>query len=686
MNKLFKFVIAAACMLITLMMLAACGGEGGGGTVIDKIIPKVTVKYNLDGGVVADDFEESYKINKGSEFTLTDAVPTREGHTFLGWYNGNSPAESERFATEDITITAKWKVNNVTVKFLDHYGDFLGEQTIDWGTAASAPEIPDKIGDLLFQYWEPSIDCVKEDITAKAIYDYNRYTVTFVTNGGTAVDPQRVKYGECTESPDSYKAGYTLSGWFKDKALTEEYLFTEPLDADTTLYAYFVDDYTEIKTAEELKAITNPSETNTGKYVLVNDINLNNITWTPIENFSGILDGNGHQIKNFALNGSGNSMGFVNTNAGTIKNMVFNGVTVVYDHNCSGGQDGYSGTIAAVNNGVISGCVIRNASIQMKAYIVSVSATRYAYMGGLVGKNTGTITECQLYGDITFRTSAEEYKGYHDKWSTSRPDKCYDCTYMYATLNSYLGGIVGENNGDVNNTLVNGTIAVNVYVAKANNQDSYANNYSYLGGIAGRNNGAGSKVSECTAKLDMNADSGGTGSGKLSDIGLIVGINLGTGAVGNCLAEGTLNISNSGQTWSGSKGGAIGYNDNNCTVINMFVDVDVSAGDGAGENVGGIIGGQATGGRLDKSVYTGKVSAPASAATAIIIGNSGGVNLASYYDTTSSLVKGGEDVTPEPNDNVKELSELWSREFLFDTLAWDIDRWYINEDANPTLK
>ena len=68
---------------------------------------------------------------------------------------------------------------------------------------------------------------------------YDAYTVTFNTNGGTAVSPQIIKTGEHAQKPeDPTKDGYTFAGWYKDAGLTTPFDFaTETINADITLYA-----------------------------------------------------------------------------------------------------------------------------------------------------------------------------------------------------------------------------------------------------------------------------------------------------------------------------------------------------------------------------------------------------------------------------------------------------------------
>lgn len=65
------------------------------------------------------------------------------------------------------------------------------------------------------------------------------YTVTFDAAGGTAVESQRVRYGELLEEPAKpYRQDYTFSGWYTDAAQSRRWDFqTDTVSQSLTLYA-----------------------------------------------------------------------------------------------------------------------------------------------------------------------------------------------------------------------------------------------------------------------------------------------------------------------------------------------------------------------------------------------------------------------------------------------------------------
>ncbi|MBQ7160432.1 MAG: InlB B-repeat-containing protein [Clostridia bacterium] len=80
------------------------------------------------------------------------------------------------------------------------------------------------------------------DVLLKAYWVRNAYTVTFVTNGGTAIDAQTVLHGEKITPVETTYVGKTFAGWFTDSALTKPFLpATDTITADTILYAAWTD-------------------------------------------------------------------------------------------------------------------------------------------------------------------------------------------------------------------------------------------------------------------------------------------------------------------------------------------------------------------------------------------------------------------------------------------------------------
>lgn len=81
---------------------------------------------------------------------------------------------------------------------------------------------------------------IEEGLTINVKYDLDEHTLTFETNGGSAINPVTVRHGNAVARPaDPTKDKYTFIGWYADPEFTEEYDFATVLEADKTIYAKF---------------------------------------------------------------------------------------------------------------------------------------------------------------------------------------------------------------------------------------------------------------------------------------------------------------------------------------------------------------------------------------------------------------------------------------------------------------
>ncbi|MBE5812325.1 MAG: hypothetical protein E7314_01555, partial [Clostridiales bacterium] len=161
------------------------GGGGGGGSSSgggggSSSVSKVSLVYNANGGTGAP-ATQTY-TGKNHTFTVSTTKPTRTGYTFLGW------ADSATATTPNIGSTV----------------------LVSSGTK-----------------------------TIYAVWEINKYTVSFNTNGGSVVVSQTVESGKTATRPetDPTKSGYTFAGWYKDSVLTQVYDFGTPVTGNITVYA-----------------------------------------------------------------------------------------------------------------------------------------------------------------------------------------------------------------------------------------------------------------------------------------------------------------------------------------------------------------------------------------------------------------------------------------------------------------
>lgn len=81
---------------------------------------------------------------------------------------------------------------------------------------------------------------IEKGLTIDVKYNLDEHTLTFETNGGSAINPVTVRHGNAVARPaDPTKDKYTFIGWYADPEFTEEYDFATVLEADKTIYAKF---------------------------------------------------------------------------------------------------------------------------------------------------------------------------------------------------------------------------------------------------------------------------------------------------------------------------------------------------------------------------------------------------------------------------------------------------------------
>lgn len=289
-------------------------GTIAGGTFINTVTNNVNTVTNNVGTILGGDFSRAtlrgklaitfdpdngeenstQKVNwskGGAPLTVPTPEPTKEEHTFEGWYYDNNGENTKwNFETDiaryTMTLTAKWKANtyNVTV---ENDGN---------GTASAAPA-PAKMDEKVtltampnsgyhFKEWEVISGNVKiednkftmpaENVTVKAIFERNAssssggggggttyYTLTFETNGGDSMQAIRAARGKTLDlsAYTPMRDGYDFGGWYADKDLTQR--ITEiKLSGSKTVYADW-----KKREPDEPDAVKNPfADVNAGDW------------------------------------------------------------------------------------------------------------------------------------------------------------------------------------------------------------------------------------------------------------------------------------------------------------------------------------------------------------------------------------------------------------------------------------
>lgn len=171
------------------------------GDLVVKAIYIVTF-LDYDGTVLATE-EVNYK-----ESATAPIDPVREGYDFTGW------SHSFDEVTSNLVITAKYKIKEFTVSFVDSNYELIGEvQTVKFGGSATAPTAPELVGHK-FSKWDNSFINVTSNLTIKALYDINKYEVIFLDYDGTLIEKQVVDYMTSAVAPSNpTRVGYNFITW-----------------------------------------------------------------------------------------------------------------------------------------------------------------------------------------------------------------------------------------------------------------------------------------------------------------------------------------------------------------------------------------------------------------------------------------------------------------------------------------
>lgn len=193
----------------------AAGGrftQSPGAQITGEVTGAYTVTFQSEGG---SEVASQIRANAPAD---QPADPTKEGYTFIGWYNGESEWNFADAVATDLTLTAKWQLNRYTITFKPENGgqDIVIKQ--DYGTAITAPANPTKTG-YTFAGWDKEIPATMpaENMAITAQWTVNQYTITFRPENGGQDIVIKQDYGTPITAPaNPTKTGYTFAGWDKE--------------------------------------------------------------------------------------------------------------------------------------------------------------------------------------------------------------------------------------------------------------------------------------------------------------------------------------------------------------------------------------------------------------------------------------------------------------------------------------
>ncbi|MCL2718168.1 MAG: hypothetical protein FWE14_05250 [Lachnospiraceae bacterium] len=261
-----------------------------------------------------------------------------------------------------------------------------------------------------------------------------------------------------------------------------------------------------ISSVEDLQNIQNDMF---GNYQLVNDIDLSGVAWSPIGTlaapFNGLLDGNGHTIKNLNINlPTQDNVGLFRFNRGIITNINLENVSITGRDNTGSivGQNFNSltnitvttvkelrglnsvGGLAGVNTGTIIDSTVENAE-------VLGGTSTAARTGGLVGNNTGTIIGSNVNGikNLTGGSNTGGLAGIN----TGTIATSWSIGIANLTGSTSTGGLAGSSNGTI----------------RLSFSDNNVRGTSDVGGLVGLMNGGMIEQGYATGAINSNSSGGG---------------------------------------------------------------------------------------------------------------------------------------------------------------------------------
>lgn len=246
---------------VTNNLGAILGGDFSQATLSGEL----AITFDPDNGEEPD--TQKVDWSHGGATLTAPSEPTKEEHTFEGWYYDNNGENTEwNFETDraryTMRLTAQWKANTYTVTVKDDgNGTALADPaSAKMGAEVSLTAMPNS--GYHFKKWEVVPDKVEiennkftmpaDNVTVKAIFERNAssggsggggggttyYTLTFETNGGDSMQAIRAARGKTLDlsAYTPMRDGYDFGGWYADAALTQR--ITEiKLSGSKTVYA-----------------------------------------------------------------------------------------------------------------------------------------------------------------------------------------------------------------------------------------------------------------------------------------------------------------------------------------------------------------------------------------------------------------------------------------------------------------
>ena len=186
-----------------------------------------TVNFIVEGEIVS-----TQQVKHGDD-AVAPEDPELEGATFVKWDQDYKNVKS------NLDIKAEFEKEEFIVIFLDADGNVLKEETVKYGEAATAPNAPEVEGHI-FEKWDVDFSNVKEDLEVTAVYKKQKFTVKFLDEDGTLLHETQTEWGKNAVNPKNpTKLGYKFTGWDKDyKNVKSDLVLTAQYELETYTITY----------------------------------------------------------------------------------------------------------------------------------------------------------------------------------------------------------------------------------------------------------------------------------------------------------------------------------------------------------------------------------------------------------------------------------------------------------------
>ena len=169
-----------------------------------------TISFDSDGGTEV----KSIKI-EGDTSIIKPDDPTKIGYTFDGWYLDNTLYDFSNTIDSDIVLKAKWIVNKyvLTIKYNDGITPDL-VQEVEYGTKVNV-NTPNRTGYEFDKWDREIPETMPaNDLILNATWKVSCFTISFDTDGGTKIESIKQEFDSPIAINNiPVKEGYTFLGW-----------------------------------------------------------------------------------------------------------------------------------------------------------------------------------------------------------------------------------------------------------------------------------------------------------------------------------------------------------------------------------------------------------------------------------------------------------------------------------------